>query len=408
MDDDFDLFPKRENLDPFSFGTQEKKTEKEKGIDDLFGQEEPPGGLPDLPLGGPETGGPAEPDRVVPPPASPPASPTVAPPDPIDLSQKELPPLEPKGPDLEEKTFDEPTPEVEPASKAVERKTKKSPSPFVVVGGALVIILALLYGALTFLKRDRPPAPQVIPPAVSVLVGPEVSEPAPAPEPAPEPEPARDPETTVPQPSAEGEQTAQVPAGATKTSGSELEAAPSAGQQPAETPPAAPPSSAPPASTAGVSPKATGGYSVQVGALVLESSVRELEKRVASLGYETFQKMGSTTAKMNMLTVGPFPSMEEARKALSRLRESGIDSNLVQRSGGGAVINAGSYLLEENASRIRNRIESMGYQVEMGKKAVNLPMTFVRVGHFSQIDEANLTRDELRAKGLDAIVVKLQ
>ena len=100
--------------------------------------------------------------------------------------------------------------------------------------------------------------------------------------------------------------------------------------------------------------------------------------------------------------------MEEARKALSRLRESGIDSNLVQRSGGGAVINAGSYLLEENASRIRNRIESMGYQVEMGKKAVNLPMTFVRVGHFSQIDEANLTRDELRAKGLDAIVVKLQ
>ena len=110
---------------------------------------------------------------------------------------------------------------------------------------------------------------------------------------------------------------------------------------------------------------------------------------------------------MNMLTVGPFPTTDEARKALSLLRESGIDSNLARRSGGGAVINAGSYLLEENASGIRSKIRSMGYPVDLSRKKVKLPMTFVRVGHFEKIDEANRTRDELKGKGLDAIVVKL-
>ena len=51
MGDDFDLFPKRENLDPFSFGKKEKTAESDKpdSGEDLFGQEEQAlGPLPDL------------------------------------------------------------------------------------------------------------------------------------------------------------------------------------------------------------------------------------------------------------------------------------------------------------------------------------------------------------------------
>jgi cell division septation protein DedD len=155
-------------------------------------------------------------------------------------------------------------------------------------------------------------------------------------------------------------------------------------------------------------PEPAGRYSVQIGALILESSVRDLEKKAAALGYETYQKEGTTTAMMNMLVVGPFPGMDEASGALSRLRESGIDSNLVRKSGGGAVINAGSYLLEANATSIEQKISSMGYPVELEKKAVKLPMTFVRVGHFNELEEATLTRDELKENGLDAIVISLE
>ena len=40
MGDDFDLFPKRENLDPFAFGKKEKAADAEKAEagDELFGQ----------------------------------------------------------------------------------------------------------------------------------------------------------------------------------------------------------------------------------------------------------------------------------------------------------------------------------------------------------------------------------
>jgi hypothetical protein len=80
----------------------------------------------------------------------------------------------------------------------------------------------------------------------------------------------------------------------------------------------------------------------------------------------------------------------------------------VRRSEEGDVINAGSYLLEENASSVMEKIRAMGYPVQLSKKSTQLPMTFVRVGRFEGIEEANSVRDELKGKGMDAIVVKLQ
>ena len=153
---------------------------------------------------------------------------------------------------------------------------------------------------------------------------------------------------------------------------------------------------------------ATGNYTVQAGAFILESSVRDLEAKLASLGYETFRKEGSTTALMNMLTVGPFSSLEKAKGAVSQLREAGIDANYVRRADGSAVVNAGSYLLDENAGSIERKIQNMGYPVSLTKKEARLPMTFVRTGRFEEMSEAKSLRDEIKEKGLDAIVVKLQ
>jgi cell division septation protein DedD len=111
---------------------------------------------------------------------------------------------------------------------------------------------------------------------------------------------------------------------------------------------------------------------------------------------------------MNILTVGPFPDGDEGQKALSILKKSGIDSNLVRRSGGGTVIKAGSYILEDNARSIMQKIRDMGYPVQLSKKATRMPMTYVRVGRYERVQEATSIRDELKGKGMDAIVVKLQ
>ncbi len=399
MGDDFDLFPKRENLDPFSFGTREKKSEAEQteeGSEELFGQEDqsvaPP--LPDLPLDvfAPEPSAsegelpslePTIPDPLAsqPPPLiqPPPADPPVSPPDILS-----------DGPISEEKTFAEPVFDVSKQPYEEDKKgSGNTPSPFIVVGGALIIIIGLLYGALTYLKRDKAPEPRTALPSVSVSVP--VPKPAPVPVSKPEPGTVSDTDTDT------------------------VTAAPAPKPEPKPEPPPAPEpvkpavvaAPAPKPAVAAVSPGEV-RYSVQVGALILQSSVLELEKKLRSLGHEPFRKEGSTTAMMNMLTVGPFASVSEARSALARLKGAGVDSNLRRRADGGAVINAGSYLLEENAADVIKKIRSLGYPVRMSKKEARLPMTFIRVGRYPDMEDASSVRKELKDKGFDAIVVKLQ
>ena len=417
MGDDFDLFPKRENLDPFSFGKKETTSEpdKEEGGDDLFGKEEQGmGELPDLPadlpadlptdLSSDVAASPTEAPSSLPglpfdepapvssmPPLQPPPLPTPTPisemPDAASGSaDSSMGQILSDGPISEEKTFDEPMFEQEQVVEdKAERSFRKSPSPFVIIGGALIIIIGLLYGALTFLKRDKPQVPVASLPTVSVAVAVSKPEPAPVPKPAAA-EAQVQPETQLP---AEVENVIPEPAvvHVQETAPVTIEPAPKSAQ---------------------VAAAGTGKYSVQVGAFILDSSVAELEKKLHELGYEPLFKKGSTTAMMNMLTVGPFGNTNSAKAALSRLKTAGVDSNVRRRNDGSAIINAGSYLLEENATSIMKKIRSLGYPVKLGKREAKLPMTFVRVGTYPDMDSAKSVKTELKGKGLDGIIVKLR
>jgi len=376
MGDDFDLFPKRENLDPFSFGKQEKKGEKDEEDEnfDLFGLEED-------------------------------ASPEPPPPPPPDDPEEKVP-------TPEEETFDEPIREMEPEEEKPVRIRKKTSSPFVLIGGAIIIILGLLYFAWQTLIPDVPPTPAVDQAPAAVAVKP----PAAPPVPAPEPEKAVSPEVVKPAPEpvqappSPPEAVPSEPGPGGPTAAKEPEE-PAVAQEPKEAMEAREPEE-PPAETSSPPPSAAqvekGRYSVQLGALILEPSVRDLEKQVAGLGYETFRETGSTLRTMNIVTAGPFPEMGEGRKALSRIKASGIDSTLTQRSSGEVVVNAGSFLLEKNADMISGKIQDMGFPVIRDKKEVRLPVTFLRTGHFQKADEAGRVRDELKEKGLDALVVEVQ
>ena len=410
MGDDFDLFPKRENLDPFSFGKKEKTSSSEKGdpTDELFGQEDqaqetlpdlsgltvdppekplPPSGFP---LDRPEDGAPAEEPGL--PPFQPPPPTTLEVP---DTAPDPMDGLFSAASSSEEKTFDEPVLQMQEVEETPgDKGSRKTPSPFVVIGGALIIIIGLLYGALTYLKRDKPPLPVVLStPPVSV----EVEPPNPVPIPPPEQETV---ESTVPsqdQAIAETTMPASTDSVMPEPPTVALEETASVITEITPEPEPAP-----------VSETGDFPYSIQVGALILDSSVAELEKKLQGLGYVPVLKKGSTTAMMNKLTVGPFGNVGEARTALSRLKEAGVESNLRRRDDGGAIINAGSYLLEENANSVMKKIRSLGYPVKLLKREATLPMTFVRVGQYPDLEEANRANEELKSRGLDGIVVKLQ
>lgn len=414
MGDDFDLFPKRESLDPFSFGTKDKGKEESSDevdpADFLFDESEnrPPRGP-----GAPEEEGKGRqkilPDETASPAEKPQSDSGL---DPFgDMTDKESdeifgepasrerdrePALEGPIPDDQSGYGPRPT-----GQGAVENKDtdKRKPSPFVVIGGALVLILALLWGALTYLQKERKVVvPASIPPASARIEVP------------------RTPADPAAEPAASDEvESASPVTGAAAPKQPVVTPPPSQPTEPETAGDAAPVKMAPVAGTppvkqAEISPpkSQSGDYSVQVGAFILKTSVRDLEKKLAAAGLEPLFKEGSTQAMMHFLTVGPFENYMKATDVVSDLDRAGIDSTPQRVSGGGGLVHAGSYLLEENAREVMTRIRSFGYPVRLTKKETQLPMTFVRVGQFSSRDEASRSRDELRNKGFDAIVVKLQ
>lgn len=407
MGDDFDLFPKRESLDPFSFGTKSKKEEekaKDGDREDLLFDEESiqapsePTSSPRPPSPGRADEGTAR-DKAV----------TVKE-DADDvfgvdrvLGGRDEPSI--KGPIPDDQSGYGLPPRGEETGKG----SRKTPSPFVTIGGALLLILVILYGVLTYFQKAKRPSapvpagsvtmrvpkqaekPVVDEPAQAVVV-PEEARPDEAPPEAAGPEEA--PQEAVPSPG-EGQETeppqVEVSEAVSEEKPPEEPEAPAVAAAPLE----------PPASS-------EGRYSVQVGALILDSSVRNLEKRLSGMGYDPLLKEGSTNAMMHFLTVGPFTQTGQAQEAMGRLGNAGIEGNLTRLSGGRASIQAGSYLLEKNARTVMDRIRQMGYPVRLSKEETRMPMTFVRVGSFETKDEAMDMRTELKGKGFDAIIVKLQ
>ena len=61
-----------------------------------------------------------------------------------------------------------------------------------------------------------------------------------------------------------------------------------------------------------------GKYSVQVGACILRSSVKELEKKLVAAGYDPLYKKGSTQAMMHFLTVGRSEERRVGKECRSR------------------------------------------------------------------------------------------
>lgn len=417
-DDDFDLFPKREHLDPFSFDSKEEEkdaqSEEEGQEKDAFFDDSQP--LPEAPDAEPPGDIPAHdlpPDRVedMPKPS-------------IDDSEFDLPAdfFSEEEPVTQE-PFEEiseslpgPIPDEEPEQIKAEpeldlstgtRTRRRGPSPFVVVGGALLVILLLLWGALTYLKRESRPVLFQKPPQATIKLR----------KPAPPPPPAREPAAEAPKSLQPGqgaltdEGKPETPAAVSDGTQGKPEAPPDKavdkGKPAAEKIEAASVKVPKPKPVAPPNVAAVGsGYSVQVGALILKSSVRDLEKKLSAIGYDPFFKEGTTRATMNFISVGPLGKGEEQR-ALKRIRNTGIEAN-IRQSSKGTVIDAGGFLLSGNADRVSQRIRALGYPVKLERKEAQLPLTLIRVGRYGTKTEAAKVRDDLKKKGFDAIVVKLQ
>ena len=69
---------------------------------------------------------------------------------------------------------------------------------------------------------------------------------------------------------------------------------------------------------------------VQVGAFTDPSSLRDARQKVEKLGLKTYTQVIDTEAgKRTRVRVGPFDARDEAERAATRLKSSGLPANIL-------------------------------------------------------------------------------
>jgi len=411
MPDDFDLFPDRKNLDPFSFGKDEKGPFGEKPAPASEGAPAPGRAEGERPAGKSAEGSPspAFPDTLPSPPGS------LSPPAPRGKG-KPLPGL-----------FDQAGEGGEPGVlsgggkdlQSTRKKGSQGPSRVVVFGGIVVLLLALAWAAQTFLFSSKPAPPSPVPPAAPS--GAAVAKP-PAPVAAVEPGKAVEP-TKAPEPAKAAEPTkASEPAKAaetTKAAEPGKAAEPPKAPEPAKagTPVKAPESAKPAASAKAARPAPVspgkGGYLVQVGGAAVKENLDSMERKVREAGYEPIllpgvARKGAGPAGPVSVTVGPFATLGAAETAAGRLLERKIRAILRKGEKGSYTITAGTYPSPEAAKGEIDRIKGLGFPVQVsgGAGTSGVKLTLIRVGPFATEAEAAEARDRLAGRGFTPILVR--
>jgi DedD protein len=95
-------------------------------------------------------------------------------------------------------------------------------------------------------------------------------------------------------------------------------------------PPAEKPSDAKPAAKATEAAQPGGGYVVMLGAFLSEANAKQRQAKLKELGVKYYlEKIKSPAGEKTGVRAGPYPSRQEAERALARLKAGGIQDGMV-------------------------------------------------------------------------------
>jgi cell division septation protein DedD len=149
---------------------------------------------------------------------------------------------------------------------------------------------------------------------------------------------------------------------------------------------------------------AAGDYAVAAGAFLLRSNLAEAEKKVRGSGFEPQVVQKKRKLDMTRLRVGTF-SLQEGKKKMEELTELAPDAFYLPVDGGIAVY-AASFQNVDKARNFADRLYSQGLRVEEESARVEIPLYLLSVGGFADLESAREAAGQVRAAGLDAMVIK--
>lgn len=147
-----------------------------------------------------------------------------------------------------------------------------------------------------------------------------------------------------------------------------------------------------------------GDYSVQVGAYLLQSNLKNAQKMAEQTGYLSRIEEARKLTKMTRLLYGRF-SPAEAETRLAELREQSPAAFKIA-DGDQIAIYAGSYTSLDKARHFADLLYEKGVVLEEAAVEVQIPLYILKLGPFSDRAAAEQAAQKAEAVGLPAQVVK--
>lgn len=156
--------------------------------------------------------------------------------------------------------------------------------------------------------------------------------------------------------------------------------------------------------------RAEGEWRVQVGAFRVAENVAETERQLERLGY---RPEVTQIGDLQIVSIGPFASLEAAEREAARLQNAAIENIVVSEyavaqpktaaPSGAFVVQVGAFREPSNAQQLVRRLARLGRRA---RTAISGALTFVSVGPFASRNAAAAAGEQLRRAGFEALVTK--
>lgn len=264
-----------------------------------------------------------------------------------------------------------------------------------IIAGVGVILIGGWYLA-NQLFLAPPPPPQA--PARPAVPAPPAKAPAPA---APTQEAAAPAATAKPPSKAEQKPAAPAKAGAAPLA---APAKPESAKAPPAEKKAAPPKAEAKAPTKPAPAPAT-GFSLQVGAMVMEENAETLKRKLDESGFSSAIRKGTAFVAKQVVTVGEPTGKREAEDLSRRLNVDGFPSQLLP-VGSKYTPQIGAFFNLDEAIDLARELQKKNYHPKITSKPANTVVFQVRHGKFDSRTAAVRRGEELKAKGFNFLVVR--
>lgn len=160
-----------------------------------------------------------------------------------------------------------------------------------------------------------------------------------------------------------------------------------------------------PEDVAGGGLKREDAFSLQVGAFIYDENLNRARNDVSALGYSPYIKEIKRVTVMYCPIVGKNIEKDEAKDLIEKLRFEGFGAVPLEGENGHVDVISGFFYYKDDAKASRDRLENLGYDVDIEERRLEVTFKRLRIGSYGTIEDAKKDLGVLKKEGFSPIIV---